>query len=145
MSSIRKAATEDLEQARDFYLATGYSSQLNPSDVIFFAEEDVHLVGIVRLCNEGGVTVLRGMRVVPARQRCGIGTELLLATVRQLQNASCYCVPYSHLIAFYERGGFGEVPAAGAPGFLGQRLKEYRIKGLDVTLMGRLTDQRVGV
>jgi hypothetical protein len=60
---------------------------------------------------------------------------MLHVVAKWLSHSDCYCVPYSHLTAFYSQIGFEEIAA---PPFLGARLKDYKDQGLDVTLMARL-------
>ncbi|TMG77799.1 MAG: GNAT family N-acetyltransferase [Betaproteobacteria bacterium] len=81
--------------------------------------------------------MLRGMRVAPAYQRRGIGLGLLFAFTRDVENVACFCVPYSHLAAFYATAGFTPMSDATAPSFLQGRLREYRSLGLDVLVMQR--------
>jgi predicted N-acetyltransferase YhbS len=77
------------------------------------------------------------MRVAPAYQRRRIGSSLLSAFTRDLANEACFCVPYSHLVAFYAAAGFRPMPDRTAPSFLQDRLRQYRSDGLDVLVMQR--------
>jgi GNAT superfamily N-acetyltransferase len=81
--------------------------------------------------------MLRGMYVDPAQQRQGVGSHLLRAFVRDLAGVECFCLPFAHLIAFYERGGFAVVAEDTALPFLAERLSRYRQEGRDVLIMRR--------
>ena len=137
MVTIRQAGQGDWSRIRDFYERTQYSSPLHASDRILLAETDSGIVGAVRLCYEGGVHVLRGMRVLERMRHRGIGTELLHATEGIFLDAVCYCIPYDHLEDFYGRAGFRKLPIADAPAFLRERWHEYRSRDLKVILMKR--------
>jgi predicted N-acetyltransferase YhbS len=83
---------------------------------------------VVRLALETGVIVLRGMRVSTSHQRQGIGNQLLDAVDKVLGTQECFCIPYEHLLPFYGRIGFQDLDPAAAPGFLADRLREYRAR-----------------
>jgi N-acetylglutamate synthase-like GNAT family acetyltransferase len=123
---VRRAHPADLPRVRARYAAWRYGSDVALDDTAFIAEDDEALVGLVRLVQEQGVLVLRGMRVVAERQRQGVGTRLLHALVADVGTEACFCIPYPHLVGFYGRGGFVEIDPADAPAFLGERLTAYR-------------------
>jgi GNAT superfamily N-acetyltransferase len=114
------------ERVATFYRSTGYTGQAQPSDRVFVAVDGEEWLAIVRLALENGVTVLRGMRVLPSHQRRGIGRELLRASCETLDGQPCYCLPFVHLVGFYGQAGFREIDPAGAPRFLTERLADYR-------------------
>ena len=103
----------------------------------WLAESTGQIVGIVRVAEEEGTLVLRGMRVAPAFQRRQIGTRLLQNIAGWLGQRECYCIPYRHLSGFYGQIGFVETDGGSAPEFLGERLADYRQSGLSVILMRR--------
>jgi len=124
-------------RTRSAYDALGYHREVNPADSVWLGENAGEVVGIVRVSEEGGVLVLRGMRIAEAFRRQRIGTRLVQAIAEWLGDRSCYCIPYSHLTEFYGQAGFTEIEPDGAPQFLAERLAEYRRSGLDVLLMQR--------
>jgi len=81
--------------------------------------------------------MLRGMYVDPLSQRQRVGTYLLNAFVTGLADAECFCIPFTHLIAFYAGAGFRVVADEAAPSFLGKRVAQYRKDGRDVLIMRR--------
>jgi GNAT superfamily N-acetyltransferase len=134
---IRIARPEEYARVLQTYEAWGYGGGVQPDDRIYIAEVNGELAGIVRRTREHGVTMLRGMQVAPERRGGGIGRRLLNALVAELGGEACYCVPYTHLTAFYGSVGFVELPEENAPPFLRYRVAGYRTRGLDVLLMRR--------
>jgi len=135
--SVRIAAPDEFECVRTTYAAWGYGGGANSADTIFVAEGAGELLGLVRLTREHGTTMLRGMQVAPNARRQGVGTRLLETFVAALGGQECYCIPYSHLVAFYGSQGFELQPPELAPVFLAERLAGYRERGLNVVLMRR--------
>jgi predicted N-acetyltransferase YhbS len=132
------AGADDLDQVRDFYRRAGYAGQAKIEDRVFVAIDGEAWVGIVRLVEEHGVTVLRGMRVLETHQRRGVGRALLRVTCQALDGQPCFCLPFAHLTGFYGQAGFREIDAADAPSFLAARLADYRRRRPDrFTLMRR--------
>lgn len=129
----RWARPEEFPRVSRFYSETQYTGRLSPLDRIIVAEHAEQLVGAARLAREEGVLVLRGMRVAAPWQRRGVGTRMLepLEALRE----RCFCIPHSHLVAFYAAAGFATT--SDGPAFLQERLTEYRSRGLDVCLMVR--------
>ena len=124
--AIRTVPPAESERVAAFYRRAGYAGQAQPDDRVLVAVQTEDWVGIVRLAVEHGVTVLRGMRVLPGHQRRGIGGQLLRAVCTLLDQLPCYCLPFSHLTGFYGRAGFTEVAPEDAPIFLAERLADYR-------------------
>jgi N-acetylglutamate synthase-like GNAT family acetyltransferase len=136
--TTRRAYAEDLERIAAFYRHHDYRPAISPADVIVMAENEGTLCGVVRLCEEHGVLVLRGMRVSEGRRWQGIGTRLLQAVEPLIGERECFCLPHRHLRSFYGRIGFAEIAASEAPAFLQERCTEYRRDyGLDVIIMRR--------
>src|SRR6516225_6404025 len=134
LPEIRRAEPGERDSIIRFYQRFSYTGQVSNDAVIFVAELDGEIVGLLRLELEFGVTVLRGMRILQEYQRQGIGTKLLRVVADHLGTEPCFCVPYSHLTGFYGQIGFAELPVNRAPGHLLERVTEYRARGLDVLL-----------
>ncbi|CAH0186003.1 hypothetical protein SRABI118_01370 [Massilia sp. Bi118] len=127
----------ELARIRAFYEALGYGGGVRDTDLAFAATIDGRVVGAVRLCEEAGVIVLRGMHVDPACQRQGIGRALLARCVPWLDRGEAFCLPYDHLVEFYGAAGFTPAPSATLPPFLAERLEAYVLKGQRVLAMRR--------
>ncbi|WP_166454791.1 GNAT family N-acetyltransferase [Duganella aquatilis] len=121
----------------DLYAKAGYGAAINPSDMVIVAHSDEQLVGVVRLCTEEGVAVLRGMQVRSAFQRQGIGAQLLRACKPFLDQHISFCLPYAHLLGFYGQAGFETANEADLPDVLAQRLSSYTAQGKDILAMRR--------
>lgn len=136
MPTCRTATPRDLPSVAQFYRDVGYGSEISEDDSLLVAEDATGLVAAVRLCEEFGVVVLRGMHVAPDLQRAGVGTQLLAAAAKAIGGRACFCVPYSHLQRFYAQIGFRTLKDAEAPGFLRARAEGYRANGYEVVVMG---------
>jgi N-acetylglutamate synthase-like GNAT family acetyltransferase len=124
--TIRVGTTRDIGKAAALYRHLGYGGGIQATDRLVLAEARGRLVGLLRLALEQGTTVLRGMRVVPALQRRGVGTAILRAAAKELGAEACYGIAYVHLKSFYAQIGFREISPAEAPSFLADRLARYR-------------------
>lgn len=136
-ATIRIAHIADLGRIVTAYESWGYKRGVSPSDTVWMAEADGELIGVVRIAPENGTLVLRGMRIAEPWRTRGIGSEMLCSLAVWLGDRECFCVPYSHLVAFYAKIGFIEIAPGTAPNFLADRLAEYKATGLDVTIMRR--------
>jgi N-acetylglutamate synthase-like GNAT family acetyltransferase len=132
---IREAAPVDRERVRAFYLSSGHTGLLARADRLVVAERGGELVGVVRLCEEEDVQVLRTMRVRPDVQRRGVGRALLEHFVTLLDDRSCYCLPFAHLIPFYGLVRFREIAPDALPPHLARRLAQYRTERPGVAMI----------
>jgi GNAT superfamily N-acetyltransferase len=132
------ATPSDYEDIAALYAEAGYGAEVEPADLVIVAKSDGQLAGVVRLCDEHGVIVLRGMQIRRAAQRQGIGAQMLAACRPYLDQRVSYCLPYSHLVSFYGAAGFVVVDGAGLPDFLSRRLASYLRDGKDVIAMRRV-------
>jgi predicted N-acetyltransferase YhbS len=137
MVDIRIVQGDALARVADFYKLVGYGGAVSEADITLAADANGCMAGAVRLCDEDGVIVLRGMQVDPAFQRQGIGRSLLMHCMSYLEGRTAYCLPYAHLAAFYGAGGFEPVPPDTLPGFLAARLAGYLAAGQQVLAMRR--------
>src|SRR5690606_545641 len=112
--NVRIADADDITTLLEFYREQGYPIEVNPVDTFYMAHDDDAVIGGVRLSQEFGVTVLRGLLVAPAYNRKGVGTQLLRVVEGDLADKDCYAVPYAHLIDFFGQVGFRELDQADA-------------------------------
>src|SRR4051812_19798767 len=134
MLTVRLGTSNDEGAVRKFYEANNYSIVPTQSAVVFLAEDANQLIGVVRLEAEEGGLVLRGMRVIPERQRQGVGTSLLRSIDHHLGTLPCWCVSFSHLMNFYGQIRFIEIPVESAPLHLQQRVTEYQRRGHQIAM-----------
>lgn len=138
MLLIRQAKLHDLEAVKTFYSQCRYGGGCQKEDLILMAYLETQLAGVVRLCPENKVTVLRGMQVMKPSQGQGIGRQLLQTCVKQLSDQICYCIPWTHLVEFYRLGGFDTALLKEIPDFLQKRFEGYRKRKMEVSIMRRL-------
>jgi N-acetylglutamate synthase-like GNAT family acetyltransferase len=143
MLQVSIANNGGYSEITSFYLGVGYSCQLHESDLVIQARENGEVVGAVRLCQEKGKLVLRGMYVSEAKRGSGIGTALLRAASDEISHRECWCIPYTYLTQLYGRAGFEEAPKYAEPRFLLDRLARYSRKGKSVVLLVRPANWRV--
>jgi GNAT superfamily N-acetyltransferase len=132
---IQCAKASQIDDLAIFYRITDYDGSVAPADRVVYATEKEKIIGAGRLSKEKGVLVLRGMRVLENHQGCGVGRAILESLVKEGRNNECYCLPYRYLQPFYAAKGFDKIAPSEAPGFLRNRFKDYRARGLDVILM----------
>ena len=137
MIQVRQARTDERPRVEVFYRENDSFVAIVPSDVVIVAEDGGAVCGVVRLCREDGVLVLRGMHLREDVRRQGIGTRMLRAAEPLIGGRVCFCIPYSHLRAFYGQVGFVEIDPTEAPPFLRERCAAYVRSGLDAILMRR--------
>jgi N-acetylglutamate synthase-like GNAT family acetyltransferase len=134
---IAERGPADLADIAALYAEAGYGAAIDAADKILVARADGELAGVVRLCTEEGVAVLRGLQVRAGFQRQGIGSRLLAACGPWLSLREAFCLPYTHLVDFYAAAGFVLVSSEALPGFLARRLDSYLAKGQQVLAMRR--------
>lgn len=134
---IRLSDGEDLAAVLEFYSEQQYSGGLNPSDRLIIAEEEDEIIGVLRVCEEHGYLLLRGMRVRHDMRRQGIGKRMLDLADTVIGHRTCYALAYPHLLTFYGRIGFASVDFSRGPVFLQARWANYRERGVDTVLIKR--------
>ena len=72
------------------------AADLGAIERLHVAEAASEIVGVVRLCEENEVLVLRGMYLLGAWQRKGVGSRLLDELVPLIGDRPCWCVAYRH-------------------------------------------------
>ena len=132
---IHRAKASEIDRLETFYRMTGYRGTIAPSDRVVYVTEKEKIIGAGRLSEEEGVLVLRGMRVLEKHRGRGVGKAILESLVKEGIGYECYCIAFSDLQPFYAAKGFNQIAPSEAPGFLCDRLKDYRGRGLDVILM----------
>ena len=137
------ANNRDYSKITSFYQGCGYSSPLYETDLVIQARENDEVVGAVRLCQEEGKLVLRGMYVIEDRRGSGIGSALLHEASSEIGHRECWCIPYTHLVKLYGRGGFQKTHKGTEPSFLLNRLARYVEMGKSVVLLVRPGNRHV--
>src|SRR6266496_5491881 len=92
MSEVTVASTSELPEVAAFYATCGYGGGISQADTVLVSRICGQLVGVVRLCPQEGVVVLRGMQVHPAFRRQGVGSRLLSACIPFLNAGRTFCL-----------------------------------------------------
>jgi GNAT superfamily N-acetyltransferase len=137
MFSVELIQGAGLAPVRAFYERVGYGGGVSAADIVLAASAGERVIGAVRLCEEHGVLVLRGMFVAQDCQRQGIGRALLARCAPWLDGREAFCLPYDHLTGFYREAGFEPVPKEALPTFLAGRLSGYLQRSQPVLAMRR--------
>ncbi len=95
--------SNQIPQSQEFYSSIGCFQKMHSTDVAVAAFDASEIVGLVRLANEHGRAILRGMIIAPEFQRKGIGSLVLTALEKRLSNDDCYCIPHGWLEGFTVR------------------------------------------
>ena len=112
--------------AQNFYQSVGYLDRIQPGSFVVAARDKGRIVGVVRLCREENVQILRGMMLAPSVQRQGLGSRMLQVLKSGLDAQGCYCLPHDWLEGFYGQIGFHRLPEDQLPPHLHERLLRYR-------------------
>lgn len=114
---LREATERDRPEVNAIYASLGFMPWDPRHDHLLVALADGRLVGCGRLQRFGEAIELGGMYVHPHHRGKGIARQILQSLVDLLKDETCYCIPFAHLIPFYEQYGFvpstvGDVPPA---------------------------------
>lgn len=137
VTTIRLSTLGDLDLVQGFYDSVGDHSRVSEGDIVLMAEQDQSLVGVVRLCQEDGHFVLRGMSVHPEYQKKGIGRRLLTRFEELVSDKTCWCIARDDLEVFYGRIGFGKITPDRLPLCLQKQVKEFNDLGHEVLCLVR--------
>lgn len=111
-----------------FYRSVDYDRKVSNTCRFVTALFGENIVGVVRVCSEKGVLVLRGMERAEEFQRKGIGSEMLREVNTIVGDRIYYALAYSPLENFYNRAGFLKIDEAAAPVLLRNRLQQYKLR-----------------
>ena len=123
--AIRWATPEDVPAALRSYTRNGYSGGIAAGDRVLVAERDGDVVGVVRLVEEDGHLLLRGMFLDDAERGRGLGGRMLGRLPEAIGERACWLVCGRHLARFYGRIGFRPAPEGEAPPHLRERAARY--------------------
>ena len=126
MTHIRLARPEETAEALACYRRNDYAGGIEATDTPIVAVAEGGIVGVVRIAREHGHQLLRGLFLDEDRRGAGLGSRMLAALVRQLDDAPCWLVCGPHLIGFYGQQGFRLTHDDEAPPHLQERVQHYR-------------------
>jgi predicted N-acetyltransferase YhbS len=125
--AIRWATPEDVPAALRSYARNGYSGGIAEGDVVLVAERDGDVVGVVRLVEEDGHLLLRGMFLDEAERGRGLGGRMLGRLSDAIGERACWLVCGRHLARFYGQVGFRPAPEGESPPHLRERAARYAL------------------
>ena len=134
---IRASGPEESARVSAFYTPQQHPTTLYADEQFVMALDGERLVGVVRLCQENGYWMLRTMWIDAGYRRRGIGSRMLQLFEVMLGERECYCVPLSHLPAYYGQIGFEVIPTEDAPSHLQERCRGYCNAGISSLVMKR--------
>lgn len=133
--TIRKAEGFELELVKRFYRVHNMRPQAAKSDDVYIALRNKKIICALRLCTYEGVWLLRSM-CVAADDRCtGVGSHMLSELKAVLSERPCYCFPFAHLEAFYQRAGFISAQIGQVPQPIAKKYSGYLAKNKKILLM----------
>ena len=120
-----------------FYESVGYYGGIADDCTVISARLDGRVIGVVRLAPEAGLLLLRGMMIVPAWQRRGVGSAMLERLGAEIGARECYCAALPWLDGFYSQIGFHPIDETLAPDYVREHVWINRARGHEQLLMRR--------
>lgn len=133
---VRLLLPEERSALAHFYKRNQYKGKAKESDKVWVMTQtgnDNQVVGAVRLCQQAGFRMLRGVWVARGLRAKGLGDQLLQYLKCAGELNGCYCFPYLHLEVFYARHGFQRMEQV--PLVLQPILERYNRQNTQVLLM----------
>jgi len=135
--AIRWATPGDFPAALRCYARNGYPGGIAPGDLVLLAERDGDVVGVVRLVEEDGHLLLRGMFLDESERGRGLGGRMLGGLSDAIGERTCWLVCGRHLARFYGQVGFRPAPDGDAPPHLRERAARYALDHGPQTILRR--------
>ncbi|TDR73553.1 GNAT family N-acetyltransferase [Paludibacterium purpuratum] len=122
--TIRQASPYEFASVVRLYDEGGYDGRYQASDFLLLALSGQQAVGVVRLVQDQGYTLLRGLYIGKDWRGRGIGRRLLAAAAGHL-TTPCYCLAQSSLLGLFAAQGFIPCDDSISPPFLLERRHRY--------------------
>lgn len=139
MRVIERLAPIQFPLVNRFYKEAGHKGKARGDDIVYVVREQGKIIAAVRLCPtqppHSEWLLLRGMWVLPSKQRQGIGSELMVALMHALSDRKIWCYPFRHLEAFYGLFGFSTLLPEMAPEFMAGPFEAYSRAGKKILIM----------
>ncbi len=123
---LREATESDRPEINAIYATLGFMPWDPGQDQLLVAVVGDRLVGCGRLHRYPEAIELGGMYVHPNYRGQGIARKVLESLVELLGKETCYCMPFDHLIQFYEQFGFVRCPEEGLPPIIEEKAAYFR-------------------
>ena len=125
---------DERRRTERFFREAGYPVPLG-DHVAWGAFEGEDLIGALALCDEAGITILRGPEIRHERRRRGLGKSLMRAAAPALEGRACYVISYRHLVRMYREFGFQRCGVGEGPEFLRRRVRDLNERSWDLLLL----------
>lgn len=123
---LREATEGDRPAINAIYASLGFMPWDPAQDQLLVATVGDRLVGCGRLQRFSNAVELGGMYVHPDFRGHGIARTVLKSLVELLGNEACYCMPFDHLIPFYEEFGFARCDEQNLPQAIEEKVAYFR-------------------
>ncbi|MBJ7539508.1 GNAT family N-acetyltransferase [Marinomonas sp. C1424] len=120
---------------KKFYQAYYPSGKPNKADPIWVIRNKGKVLCAVRLKQFSNCQLLTAMVTAPEYRNKGLGSHLISNIHSPLEQSSSYCFAFTHLVAFYTRNHFQEIPPIELPKELFNRFYAYTSQGRNLTPM----------
>lgn len=120
---------------KKFYQQHYPSGKPNKAEPIWVVRQQGKILCAVRLKPFPESQLLTAMVTAPEQRQQGLGSHLLQGIQQELTHTPTYCFAFTHLVAFYERNHFIEIPPEALPDALQERFLAYRRQGRKITPM----------
>lgn len=136
--AIRDLRDDERAWANAVYAEIGFAPS-TPRDTLLVAEQNHSGVALGRLVPIGGGAVeLGGIWTAPEARGVGVARAIVTALLARANTAaSVWCIPYTHLVGFYESCGLA--PAAPPwPDVVAEKVRGLRERGTAVAVLVRV-------
>ena len=123
---LREATEGDRPEINAIYATLGFMPWDPGQDQLLVAVSGNRIVGCGRLHRYPDAVELGGMYVHPNCRGQGIARRVLKSLVEMLGNEPCYCMPFDHLVHFYEQFGFARCEETGLPQIIEEKAAYFR-------------------
>lgn len=124
---LRPANESDRPTLNAIYASLGFMPWDPQREQLLVAEHDKRVVGCGRLHRyDDGSVELGGMYVHPDFRSHGIARSILQSLVVLLGDQTCYCIPFVHLVPFYEEYGFKRCDPSPLPASIQDKVAYFR-------------------
>ncbi len=133
--NLREATESDRPAINAIYATLGFMPWDPGQDQLLVAVAADRLVGCGRLHRYEGAVELGGMYVHPDFRGQAIARKILESLVDLLGAEVCYCIPFDHLVPFYEQFGFVACSEESLPAVIEEKVAFFRDVYLHPTIL----------
>ena len=139
--TFRELNKQQFPLVNRFYKENGHKGKARGGERVFTLTVNGSIQAALRACPDADGYLLRGVWVAISQRNQGLGSALLKNVLTVLSPKPCWCFPYGHLKAFYQRAGFSEPKATEVPTAINTRYQGYKVKQPGLLVMSHCTPQ----